>query len=427
VPWGAVEVGVALYLFIATQALAQELLIRTHFFRTVYGEDFPVQVSLSDPADAKRLAAARQFIWYSVLAAPLFVGAVLGLFCLLPAASRAGRAALPYQFGLTRDRGARNLILGYLGWLFLSPAVLGLNVLVEILYLRLHRGGTEEHPLIQLLGQQPSPAEWALVFLSAAVAAPVVEELLFRGILQPWLSRRRWGGDLALAASFALALATRHKEIAEALRLGENREALAALAGAAAPALFVLAMIPGYIMAEWACWRWLPIPHVARGIYGTSLLFATFHSTWPSPIALFPLAFGLGYLAFRTQSLVGPITLHALFNAVSLLGMALCAAGTGEAQPANGKEVTSAVCRPAPDSTSRLVPGASLPRRTKASATVAFSRGETAADVTRPTSLPSRNSFAPGATVAGPAIFKPRKDQLTWPRSRARTMGSWPR
>ena len=40
---------------------------------------------------------------------------------------------------------------------------------------------------------------------------------------------------------------------------------------------------------------------------------------WPSPVALFVLALGLGWLAHRTRSLAGPIVLHGLFNAVSCM------------------------------------------------------------------------------------------------------------
>jgi membrane protease YdiL (CAAX protease family) len=70
------------------------------------------------------------------------------------------------------------------------------------------------------------------------------------------------------------------------------------------------------------CWRKdiLPTPFLA--IFGSSLLFAVAHSNvWPTPIPLFFLGFGLGYLMQRTRSLVAPITLHALFNSVSTILM----------------------------------------------------------------------------------------------------------
>ena len=42
-------------------------------------------------------------------------------------------------------------------------------------------------------------------------------------------------------------------------------------------------------------------------------LFAT-TSVWPSPVPLLLLALGLGYLAYRAQSLAAPMLIHALFN-----------------------------------------------------------------------------------------------------------------
>jgi membrane protease YdiL (CAAX protease family) len=45
------------------------------------------------------------------------------------------------------------------------------------------------------------------------------------------------------------------------------------------------------------------------------VLFAAFHSgVWPSPVPLLLLALGLGYLAYRAQSLAAPMLIHALFN-----------------------------------------------------------------------------------------------------------------
>ena len=56
-------------------------------------------------------------------------------------------------------------------------------------------------------------------------------------------------------------------------------------------------------------------------VYGSSLLFAVTHAGWPDPVPLFLLALVLGWLQYRTQSLVGPITLHALFNLVAFIAL----------------------------------------------------------------------------------------------------------
>jgi membrane protease YdiL (CAAX protease family) len=61
-----------------------------------------------------------------------------------------------------------------------------------------------------------------------------------------------------------------------------------------------------------------------RAIWASAALFAAVHShVWPSPVPLVVLAVGLGYLYLRTRSLVGPIVVHAMFNAVSALYLVL--------------------------------------------------------------------------------------------------------
>lgn len=110
-----------------------------------------------------------------------------------------------------------------------------------------------------------------------------------------------------MLGSLVLALVHRWERLPAAWLQG-----MPALMEAAAPVLFVLALLPPYLLV----W-WLSRTPVAPAIFGTSLMFACIHSTWPTPIPLFALALGLGVLARRTRSLVGPIVLHSLFNGVS--------------------------------------------------------------------------------------------------------------
>lgn len=93
------------------------------------------------------------------------------------------------------------------------------------------------------------------------------------------------------------------------------------------PALFVLILVPVCFFGERLLRRWLPQPYAARAIFSTALLFAISHPVWPTPVPLFVLGLGLGYLAYRTQSLVAPILVHALFNGVACLLMLLTYAG----------------------------------------------------------------------------------------------------
>ena len=49
------------------------------------------------------------------------------------------------------------------------------------------------HLLTRLARGQPLPMEWVLIVLASVVVAPILEELLFRGVLQGWSAGRPWG------------------------------------------------------------------------------------------------------------------------------------------------------------------------------------------------------------------------------------------
>ena len=65
---------------------------------------------------------------------------------------------------------------------------------------------------------------------------------------------------------------------------------------------------------------WSSRTGVGPVVFGTALFFAAVHSNvWPTPVALFLLGLGLGWLAVWTRSLIAPVVVHSLFNGVSFL------------------------------------------------------------------------------------------------------------
>jgi len=150
-----------------------------------------------------------------------------------------------YQMGLHCDRPLRNVLLG-LGFYFLA-----LPLVAAIMALSIQAFKPTPHEIEKIIRRSPTPIYFVLATVSAVVIAPLQEELLFRGVLLPWL-RRKLGPRSAIALS--------------------------------------------------------------------ALIFAALHSdAWPAPIPLFVLALFLGYLAHHTNSLVGPVTLHAVFNTASMI------------------------------------------------------------------------------------------------------------
>jgi membrane protease YdiL (CAAX protease family) len=236
-----------------------------------------------------------------VFAAPLQVAALVGL-------TRLSSGALPYQLGLTAHRLGRNLLLGVLAWSVLSPAAYAVYYLAV-----LTNRGSDEHPLTKFAAEGLSPPGWGLLLTSAVVTAPFVEELLFRGLIQPWLMRRRGGG--LLAALFALAYQTLilagQAWPWDGLSPGEAARRFA-------PAAVMAAVGLGGLLLAYRLGRRLSNPEAAPAVVGTALLFGVMHAdVWPSPVPLTLLGVGLGWLAYRTQSLAGPVLAHALFNAIA--------------------------------------------------------------------------------------------------------------
>ncbi len=155
--------------------------------------------------------------------------------------------------GLTRPGG---FVVG-MGWLAFVLPMLWATTLFA-LAVRLWLGQTVEdvHPLIEQIMAADDSTLLVLLVMQAVVAAPLVEELLFRGVLQTALGHG----------------------------LGT-----------------VVGMQAG---------RWLAITAI-------SLAFALVHPLWSAP-TIFVLAMILGWLYERTGNLWVPIGLHFAFNAVSI-------------------------------------------------------------------------------------------------------------
>jgi membrane protease YdiL (CAAX protease family) len=283
-------------------ALAQTTLQGVGFFRWFYGPEVvaTAQSKDSDP-DERRQAQSRMALWSIALASPFQVLTIPLLF----AAMSGTRLD---QLGLTRYRLGRNVLAGLVGTLLLTPAVLGIYQLVQYLMLRSGGGTVEQHGLTIAATQHLTGIEWTLLVFTATITAPVSEELMFRGAVQPWLAVHPWRSHSAMLGALAITVWQRADHLAESSSLG-----IEPFAAACVPVLFVLALVPIYLLVWWRS-RTPIIP----AIFGTASLFASVHSSvWPTPIPLFVLALGLGALAHRTRSLVGPIVLHSLFNGVS--------------------------------------------------------------------------------------------------------------
>lgn len=233
----------------------------------------------------------------------------------------AGVVALPIQLVLlvvgwrvicpawrpARSQGfAARVALAVFAWALLTPPVLAFYTAVLQLFTALN-WQPNEHPLTQL-GNLSAQMRW-LFFLQACITAPLIEEILFRGLLLPWAigGRERHTGRPAIPLLVSSVVRPWLVMLFAVVYAATTRKA--------DPIIFAGALAGGLGLL------WVTIRHgkrQLRGVYATAAFFAVVHSgVWPSPLPLFLLGLGLGWLAVRTRGVLVPFLVHGLFNAVS--------------------------------------------------------------------------------------------------------------
>lgn len=162
-----------------------------------------VGISFSVTAVAGRAKAFYTLGYYLLMAGT-------GLFVLY----RAVKPFLPLPEGWFRLTGKRNWLLWGVGGYFVA---LPLMFAVSLLNQQLWQGQGGSNPLLQIVLEEGDPVALLIFFFTAAVAAPVFEETLFRGFLLPSLTRYLplWGAIALSSLIFALA----HLSLSEVLPL----------------------------------------------------------------------------------------------------------------------------------------------------------------------------------------------------------------
>lgn len=186
-------------------------------------------------------------------------------------------------FGLAQLPWPRTLLLAVVTF-FVSTGLAILTLFVTVAICKqFGYEQTQKHTILETLGENPPGLTVVLLIVSAVLTAPLVEELLFRGILQSYLIRLI------------------------------SRPPNSPLSGA----LFVPPSYPGDTINKFSH-RWV-------GIVLASLMFAALHN-WQHVPALFVFSLCLGYVYERYGNLLIPIIAHSLFNtlhiALTLLSLA---------------------------------------------------------------------------------------------------------
>ncbi len=189
---------------------------------------------------------------------------------------------------------------------------------------------------------------WRLILILAGVVlAPAAEELIFRGVLLGWLTGLAIGskpayGHTSMSYSevdeYLPADAGPHLLETVEIESPEESSSLPTLDTAeqtvfnpyAAPSASIATATiePAPIDSR------SPVFSLLVGNVAVSLVFAALHgAVWPTPIPIFFLSLGLGFLYQRTGSLFAPIALHMTFNGVSTAMMFLMLWGNPAPKP----------------------------------------------------------------------------------------------
>lgn len=164
-------------------------------------------------ADGLAIRASQAFAALMVLSVGLIlllnqlfsskVATILGyatalIFLLLLALFPAGGVTIPWsRIGISKDNLKRNLIWGFVGYT--------MNIPILIISLFFVAGLSKilpaaEHPTTTMLTQVQDPMTIVAAFFTACVVAPIAEEIIFRGLLLPALSRF-WSRSLSVVVS----------------------------------------------------------------------------------------------------------------------------------------------------------------------------------------------------------------------------------
>lgn len=263
--------------------------------------------------------------------------------------------------GFSSRHLGRGVALGALAALFAVPFTFIASTAVEWLYRAIDFKHPAEHDLLKFMKE--APALWIQIAAVAAavVIAPLVEEFIFRGLLQTSLCSwfQRFGRPPAMPASPWPVQPGEVLSYASPVVAGEATASTSAPAAAMQSSPYGPAgggALPATADVDSGAPRWPhtqsiappgvawlpPLPPGMEGamapaeparppawpswlaILLTSILFAIIHPLWTSPI-IFALSLVIGYVYERTGNLWAAIALHAIFNTSSttlyLLGL----------------------------------------------------------------------------------------------------------
>lgn len=289
IPWRGTHVSVAFVIWLMLQ-LAGELAIRWKY-----------SIAADEPLPLDNLEV-------KILGVAAFSFASVGSVILIGTYLRIDLKASLRDMGCSSSNIGRDVMTGIVAFLAIVPVVLTINFLLMAAYRLVTGEDPAAHPIARDSQLNPSPQLLIWNAFSAVLVAPVVEEFIFRGVLQGWLEK-------LAHATRAIEAKREHQNFtatseSDSTNTLEQRTSLAAVpADEQAPATTTGSKPDESI----------PEPPMIAPIIVSSLFFSFFH--WGhgvAPVSLFFLSLVLGYLYQRTHRLLPSLVVHMGLNGLSM-------------------------------------------------------------------------------------------------------------
>ncbi len=285
-PWTLLDIAAAFLLMLFLPAAVTVLAVRLELTTFKFS---------GEPPSADQLA---DLLVCNAIGSVLTIAAIWGMM-------RVRHNAGLREWGFDPRHFLPDIGLGVVAFVTIVPPVLLIQLLLTQWF-------PPEHAITTLLQERRDPLFFLIAGIAAVVVAPISEELLFRVLLQGWLERLSTFTLPAVAAPVEESLLEDNAPAADdapaagdAWETDEQSPYRSPRSASTAP------LEPAPTAGERPAPAW-PIL-VSAAIFGLMDL-----GNGPSPIPLFFLALGLGYLYQRTHRILPCIVVHMLLNGMTL-------------------------------------------------------------------------------------------------------------
>lgn len=302
------KVLLCLLLLLLIGSFLSFLLKKSQLLEKYYGaEQVAIARELNENDDSK-LLRTKMGLWTSGIIMPF-----LALFFPLALTSFTNLNRNDLGWKITNLLPSLRIAFGSL--LMLIPAVYLVQLAMVEIQSFLPGQTVTDHPLTQLAGENLRNLEWVMMFSSVVIGAPLLEEQVFRGLIQPWVMAKKYGFLIISCIAIFIGIIQFKDEWIETTQLvmGERGpESIlliqSHLAKALLPFVFSLMVGVGILVISFRSKK-------AASICATALLFGMIHAfAWPSPVGLTLLGIGLGFSYQNSKNIITPILIHMGFN-----------------------------------------------------------------------------------------------------------------